>query len=398
MWRKSCVVRTAFLLVLALLLIGCSVVRLELPFSSDNALEAQILTQREDAFPELDALALNQEIIAYLDMHVTDRSSDYRIVDRLQELLFTESYLNLQYDDLRTRTAAQTFADRQGNCLSVVSLYIAMARHLGVNAQYQTVRVRPSWDRRGEHLVLSQHINAIGRLDQNTQYVVDFTPEITLQQLTANRISDAQGRALYFNNLGVEALIANELELAVSYFRNALWIDAEQSIIWNNLGSTYSRMGNRSLAAYSYRKSFSLDRTNATAINNLVKFHTVEGDLETAQRYARAIERFNENNPYFHYNLGNEAYAQGSFELARTHYERAIRHKDSEPDFYLALGKTWEMLGDTERSAAQVALARLAVQNSNQLYLPSRDKVRVLDERSILRSSSAGFSVRATPR
>jgi len=157
-------------------------------------------------------------------------------------------------------------------------------------------------------------------------------------------------------------------------------------------------MGNRSLAAYSYRKSFSLDRTNATAINNLVKFHTVEGDLETAQRYARAIERFNENNPYFHYNLGNEAYAQGSFELARTHYERAIRHKDSEPDFYLALGKTWEMLGDTERSAAQVALARLAVQNSNQLYLPSRDKVRVLDERSILRSSSAGFSVRATPR
>jgi len=392
------VVRTAFLLVLALLLIGCSVVRLELPFSSDNALEAQILTQREDAFPELDALALNQEIIAYLDMHVTDRSSDYRIVDRLQELLFTESYLNLQYDDLRTRTAAQTFADRQGNCLSVVSLYIAMARHLGVNAQYQTVRVRPSWDRRGEHLVLSQHINAIGRLDQNTQYVVDFTPEITLQQLTANRISDAQGRALYFNNLGVEALIANELELAVSYFRNALWIDAEQSIIWNNLGSTYSRMGNRSLAAYSYRKSFSLDRTNATAINNLVKFHTVEGDLETAQRYARAIERFNENNPYFHYNLGNEAYAQGSFELARTHYERAIRHKDSEPDFYLALGKTWEMLGDTERSAAQVALARLAVQNSNQLYLPSRDKVRVLDERSILRSSSAGFSVRATPR
>lgn len=398
MWKKFAVKRTAFVLVLASLLTGCSVVRLELPFSSDDSLEAQILTQREDAFPELDALALNQEIIAYLDTHVTDRSSDYRIVDRLQQLLFTENYLNLQYDDQRTRTAVQTFVDRRGNCLSVVSLYIAMARHLGVNAQYQTVRVRPSWDRRGEHLVLSQHINAIGRLDQNTQYVVDFTPEITLQQLTASRVSDAQGRALYFNNLGVEALIANELELAVAYFRNALWIDAGQSIVWNNLGSTYSRMGNRSLAAYAYRKSFSLDRTNATAINNLVKFHTAEGDLETAQRYARAIERFNESNPYFHYNLGNEAYAQGSFELARTHYERAIRHKDSEPDFYLALGKTWGMLGDVEQSAIQVARARLAVQNSNQLYLPSRDKVRVLDERSILRSSSAGFSVRATPR
>jgi Flp pilus assembly protein TadD len=398
MWKTYAMLRTSGLLVLAALLAGCSVVRLELPFSSDNALEAQILSQKEDAFPQLDALALNQEIIDYLDTHVTDRSSGFRIVDRLQELLFTEAYLNLQYDDQRTRTAVQTFADRQGNCLSVVSLYIAMARHLGVNAQYQTVRVRPSWDRRGDHLVLSQHINAIGRLDQNTQYVVDFTPEITLQQLTANRVTDEQGRALYFNNLGVEALIANELDVAVAYFRNALWIDSEQSIVWNNLGSTYSRLGDRSLAAYSYRKSFSLDRTNATAINNLVKFHTADGDIETAQRYAKAIERFNESNPYFHYNLGNEAYAQGNFELARSHYERAIRRKDSEPDFYLALSKTWEMLGDMEQSANQMALARVALLTSNQLYLPSREKVRVLDERSILRSSSAGFSVRATPR
>jgi Flp pilus assembly protein TadD len=398
MWTKYTLVRAGVLLILAALLAGCSVIRLELPFSSDNALEAQILSQQEDAFPQLDAQALNQEIIEYLDTHVTDRSSDYRIVDRLQQLLFTEDYLNLQYDDQRTRTAVQTFADRQGNCLSVVSLYIAMARHLGVNAQYQTVRVRPSWDRRGDHLVLSQHINAIGRLDQNTQYVVDFTPEITLQQLTASKVTDAQGRALFFNNLGVEALIANELDTAVTYFRNALWIDPEQSIVWNNLGSTYSRLGNGELAAYSYRKSFFLDRTNATAINNLVKFHTAEGDLETAQRYARAIERFNESNPYFHYSLGNEAYAQGDFEQARAHYERAIRRKDSEPDFYLALSKTWEMLGDMEQSATQMALARVAVLTSSQLYLPSRDKVRVLDERSILRSSSAGFTVRAAPR
>jgi hypothetical protein len=51
-----------------------------------------------------------------------------------------------------------------------------------------------------------------------------------------------------------------------------------------------------------------------------------------------------------------------------------------------------------EQSANQMALARVALLTSNQLYLPSREKVRVLDERSILRSSSAGFSVRATPR
>ena len=379
------------------LLPACSMVRLELPFAADKELEASILNQREDAFPDLDAMALDQQIIDYLEANVTDRSSDYRIVDRLQELLFSEGYLNLQYDDLRTRTAVQTFEDRQGNCLSVVSLYIAMARHFGVDAQFQTVKVRPSWDRRGEHLVLSQHINAIGRLGQDTQYVVDFTPEITLQQLTANRVSDSQARALYFNNLGVESLIADELDKAAAYFRNALFIDPELSIVWNNIGSTYSRQGNKDLAEYSYRKAFALDRSNATAINNLVKFHTARGDVATAERYAKAIERFNNSNPYFHYNLGNVAYAEGNFEIARMHYERAIRRKESEPDFYLALSKTYEMLGDLEQSELQLGLARVAVLNSDQLYLPSRNKVRVVDEKSILRSSSAGFSVRANP-
>jgi Tfp pilus assembly protein PilF len=379
------------------LLPACSMVRLELPFAADKELEASILNQREDAFPDLDAMALDQQIIDYLEANVTDRSSDYRIVDRLQELLFSEGYLNLQYDDLRTRTAVQTFEDRQGNCLSVVSLYIAMARHFGVDAQFQTVKVRPSWDRRGEHLVLSQHINAIGRLGQDTQYVVDFTPEITLQQLTANRVSDSQARALYFNNLGVESLIADELDKATAYFRNALFIDPELSIVWNNIGSTYSRQGNKDLAEYSYRKAFALDRSNATAINNLVKFHTARGDVATAERYAKAIERFNNSNPYFHYNLGNVAYAEGNFEIARMHYERAIRRKESEPDFYLALSKTYEMLGDMEQSELQLGLARVAVLNSDQLYLPSRNKVRVVDEKSILRSSSAGFSVRANP-
>lgn len=397
MWKNLVAGRLLWVLLAMSLLPACSMVRLELPFAADKVLEASILNQSEDAFPNVDAMALDEQIIAYLDAYVTDRSSDYRIVDRLQELLFSEGYLNLQYDDLRTRTAVQTFEDRQGNCLSVVNLYIAMARHFGVDAQFQTVKVRPSWDRRGEHLVLSQHINAIGRLGQDTQYVVDFTPEITLQQLTANRVSDSQARALYFNNLGVESLIADELDKATAYFRNALFIDPELSIVWNNIGSTYSRLGDKDLAEYSYRKAFALDRSNATAINNLVKFHTSRGDMVTAERYAKAIERFNNSNPYYHYNLGNVAYAEGNFEVARMHYERAISRKESEPDFYLALSKTYEMLGNMEQSAIQLGLARVAVLSSDQLYLPSRSKVRVVNENSILRSSSAGFSVRAKP-
>lgn len=372
---------------------ACSMIQLDFSFADDNDMDAIILGQSADAFAEIETMALNQEIIDYLDANVRARSTDREIVDRLRELLFEEDYLNIQYDDLKTRTAIETFYDRQGNCLSVISLYIAMARHLGVDARFQTVKVRPRWDRRGELLVISQHINAVGRFGQSTYYVVDFTPEIAVQQLTASTVSDTHARSLYFNNLGVESLIEGEYEKSLRFFKNSLWIDPTLSIAWNNIGTAYNRNGDKALAEYAYRKAYAIDDTNATAINNLAKFYHNQGDLETSERYAIAIERFNNRNPYYHYNMGNMAYAEADFEMARQHFTRAIRRKEAEPDFYYALSKTYEQLGDELQSQRMYQMARLMVLASDEIYLPSQDKVRIVNEKSILRETSAGFSV-----
>jgi len=359
---------------------ACSLLPLDIGFSDDGNFESSILNQDADAYPEINILALDQEIINYIETNVVDRSSDAEIVNRLQTLLFDAQFLNLQYSDQRTGTAIETFHSREGNCLSVVSLYIAMARYLGVDAQFQTVEVRPTWDRRGELLVLNQHINATGVLGKSSYYIVDFTPEISLQQLTASTVGDMHARALYFNNLGVESLIQEDYESALRYFKNALWVDPELSIAWNNIGTAYNRSGDRGIAEYAYRKAYSVDRGNATAINNLVRFYNASGDFETAERYARAIRRFNMNNPYYHYNLGNIAFADAEFDQARQHFMRAIRRKDAEPDFYLALSRTYEELGDEEQSQQMFQMARMTVLANSQIYLPSDNKVRVVDE------------------
>jgi Tfp pilus assembly protein PilF len=374
-----------FFLMSMLFLFGsaCSLLPLDIGFSDDGNFESSILNQSADAYPEINILALDQEIIDYIEVNVTDRSSAAEIVNRLQALLFDAQYLNLQYNDQRTRTAIETFHSREGNCLSVVSLYIAMARYLGVDAQFQTVEVRPTWDRRGELLVLNQHINATGVLGKSSYYIVDFTPEISLQQLTASAVGDTHARALYFNNLGVESLILEDYESALRYFKNALWVDPGLSIAWNNIGTAYNRSGESDLAEYSYRKAYSVDRGNATAINNLVKFYNANGEVETAARYARAIRRFNMSNPYYHYNLGSIAFADAEFDQARQHFIRAIRRKDAEPDFYLALSRTYEELGDEEQSQQMLQMARMTVLANSQIYLPSDNKVRVVDEAAI---------------
>lgn len=376
---------------------ACNVIRLDFNFADDREFENRILDQDEDRFANIAPMVLNDEIIAYMEANVTDLSTDLTIVDKLQSLLFDPEYLNIQYDDQVTRSAVQTFNDRKGNCLSVVNLYIAMARYYGVDAKFQTVRVRPSWDRRGEILVLSQHINALGRFNANTVYVVDFTPEITLQQLTASIIDDREARALYFNNLGAESLIAQNYDQSIAYFKNALFLDQDLSIAWNNIGTAYSRLEDKETAEYAYQKSYSLDRSNATAINNLARFYRQKGDLETAVRYSKAIERFNNRNPYFHYNLGNIAYADADYESARDHFAQAIKRKEAEPDFYLALSKTYEQLGQPLESARLYAMAIESVRAAGQIYLPSNNKVRIVDERTILRPASAGFSVRTSP-
>lgn len=391
------IARFFFICLLCAMVSACTIIRLDFNFADDRKFESKIIDQQEDKFTDLAPMALNDEIIAYMEEHVTDLSSSLTIVDQLQSLLFDAQYLNIEYDDQVTRTAIETFNDRKGNCLSVVNLYIAMARHYNLDAKFQTVKVRPSWDMRGEVLVLSQHINALGRFNSSTVYVVDFTPEITLQQLTASTIDDREARALYFNNLGAESLIAANYDQAIPYFKNALYLDPDLSIAWNNIGTAYSRIDEKDTAEYAYKKSYALDRTNATAINNLVRFYRQQGDMETSLRYAKAIERFNNNNPYFHYNLGNIAYADGDYEGAREHFALAIKRKEAEPDFYLALSKTYEQLGNTDEAARQYALAIESVRAAGQIYLPSNNKIRIVDERSILRPASAGFSVRTTP-
>lgn len=375
-----------------LLLTGCTLIPLEVNFTANSTMDSRIIQQDADAFPQIDLLALNPEIIAYLEANMPPGRTDREIVERLQTILFDPGYLNIQYDDLVTRTAIETFESRSGNCLSVVSLYIAMARHFGVDASFQTVKMRPRWDMRGELLVLSQHINATGRLGPNSHYVVDFTPDVLVQQLTSSRVSDDYARALYFNNRGVESMIAGDTDQALIYLRNALWIEPELSIGWNSIGTAYARLGNMDFAEYAFKKAFTEDRGNATPINNLVRFYYNQGEYDLSERYSQAIARYNARNPYYHYSLGNVAYGNGDFELAQDHYRQAIRRKESEPEFFLALSLTLKELGDEEEAGRMFSMARYLLAAS-EIYLPGRERVRIVDENSVLSHIRGGLRI-----
>lgn len=371
-----------FSVVLVLMLTHCTSIDLESEFLHDNELQARVLDQTSDAFADIDPLFLSDELKGQLDRYIGYVRDERKRVELLQDFLYDEANLGIIYSAEKTHTAMELYNARSGNCLSAMNLYVAMARHLGIEARFQRVDVQPSWDKRGGLLVLSQHINATGRFDQTIRYVADFTPEIALQQLTSKVISDTQARALYFNNLGVEALVAHNYEGAIAYFKNALYLDPENAIAWNNVGAAFNRVGDRALAQYSYRTAFELDGNSATAIANLAKFYHAQGDTRRARAYELAIERFNAMNPYYHYAQGHVAYGEGDLALARKAFERALALKEEEPDFYVALGRIYSEQGDLVAARKLSREAEELVLLNEEIYRPSNSRLRVLERES----------------
>ena len=372
---------------------ACRLISINTGFRPDPAIERQLLPRNKTEVPDPALLEMTPEMALYLETHIEPGLSGWELIVQLQSLLFSDEYLGIVYDDAANLSAAGVFTERRANCLSLVNLYITFARHLDLSVSYQTAKVRPTWNRRGELLVVSEHINALGRLTPNSQYVVDFTPEVQLQQASAQTISDQQAQALYFNNLAVEHLIAGDMGRAREHVEFALELDPELDIAWNNLGSILSREGEMDLAEYSYQKAFWLNRNNASAISNLARLYNGKGEEQLALRYAEAVEDYKRRNPYYHYMLGNAAYEEGAFADAQRHFERAIRRNDLEPDFYLALGLTHQEMGDEELGEELLLIGQALRTLGDQRYRASQSRVRRIDNRSILRSTSAGIRV-----
>jgi hypothetical protein len=149
----------------------------------------------------VDVLELTPEMIRFLDDHVRTRGSED---GRLRMLLFAvmgEGTFNLIYEE-STRTAAETFRDRRGNCISFTNMFIAMARYLDIDAYYEEVDIPPDWSLSGQSFLLSEHVNVLLELKNNETRIVDFNMYDFKLGYDRKVISDKRARAHYFNNLG----------------------------------------------------------------------------------------------------------------------------------------------------------------------------------------------------
>jgi len=307
-------------------------------------------------------LELSPEMKRFVDDHIRDRRVS---AEKLRLLIFAvmgEGTFRLVYDET-TRTAEQTFHDRRGNCLSFTNMFIAMARYVGLDAEYQEVDVPPDWAQSGQFLLLNKHVNVLVPVHDG-DHVVDFNMYDLQLDYSTRTISDQRARAHFYNNLGVEHMLHANTPHALAHFRKALEEDDSFAPAWINLGILYRREGHPAYAEAALLEALQLESENLVAMSNLANLYEEQGLEESAADYRERVQAHRMRNPYYRYSLANEAFADGDYRTAIAHLKYALRHAEYDPRFYSLMSMSYLMLGERDESmkwmkqAKEVAMDR----------------------------------------
>jgi hypothetical protein len=77
----------------------------------------------------------------FINTRVAEEVKEHGTAHGLIEALFTDRWLQLDYDAGYTRNAAEAFDAHVGNCLSLAILTGALAKELGLEVRYQSVLI-----------------------------------------------------------------------------------------------------------------------------------------------------------------------------------------------------------------------------------------------------------------
>ena len=341
-----------------------------------------------ETVPDIDILAINDEIKNLLDEHVKNIRNYKDRLERLSEILDQKVHYDTLDDIYGIKTAQETFDTGTGNCLSFSNLFIAMSRYAGFRSKFSEIPTLPNWTRDGEVLFFTRHIGASIdipnystqiiqlELSENSNRVISvnnsmrfyFAPsEMTRGTLRLNTfnfttISDNRAFAQYYNNVGSKYLAEGNYPEAFRYFIKAIKTEPKLSFAWSNLGVIYRRNKQYTSAEAAYLQGLAVtqgsrDTSVLTIMNNLANLYDTTDDMEKADFYKTRVASFREKNPYYQYVAGKTAYYDSHFEKSVDLFKRAIRLKDDEHLFYYGLALAYLETGEIKKAEFNISRA-----------------------------------------
>lgn len=346
------------------LLAACATPGLERAPNPSSLLRDDLFATASNRLSGEDVFALSEAMQTYLRTTITEEIRAKGPYRGLFDALYSQGQLKLDYDASITRNAAQAFAARAGNCLSLVIMTAAFAKALGVDVQYQSVIATEKWSRSGDLYVGSGHVNLVlGRpfLDPRTReernWTIDFRPPEDIRGYRTRVVSEQTIVAMYLNNRAAESLVQGEVDGAYWWAREAVMRNPAFLNAYNTLGVVYMRRGHLSHAERAFRYILDREQQNLSALSNLAQVLRKTGRSTEASELAARLKRSEPYPPFHFFDLGIAAMAGGDYESARDYFSAEIGRDAYHHEFHFWLAMAYSKLGNAKSAEQHLRLA-----------------------------------------
>jgi Flp pilus assembly protein TadD len=293
----------------------------------------------------------------FLERYVLPYKGKKTRLDLLSLSVINDGVLGFDYEFERTLTAGEAFSRRSGNCIAFANMFIAMARRAGLTAHYQQVTIHPEWFSKDETLLVANHINVIVKVPGQT-FVIDPSGREFSNRAQRRILPDVEAKSLYYENLGVEALLSHDLPTAYAMTAKAIETSPKNVGSWSNLGVILARNDQPKEAEQAYLRAIEISSRAYSAMSNLYGLYQDQENLEGQKRMETRVERYRRQNPYYLVMLSDEAVAESRFEDSTELLKNAIKKKEDDHRLYFALAKTQYLSGETRAAENSMIRAR----------------------------------------
>jgi Tfp pilus assembly protein PilF len=382
-------------LIFAALLAGCASAP-QAVIVPDRALfsDAAFVKPADMITPE-QVFALTPEMKAYA-ARIRQLAGGNSKHEALYGALYHRDQLRLEYDSEMTRTAAQAFEARAGNCMSLVIMTAAFARELGLEVQFQRITSEDTWSRSGSLYFSSGHVNLVlskskaetaRTYDTAHSVTIDFLPPPDAEMMPTEIISDRAIIAMYMNNRAAESLVQGKLDEAYWWARAAIDYDPTFLMGYNTLSTVYQRHGDIGLAERTLRFAHQHDPLNTVILFNLSEVTNAQGKTEEAARYKAELARLEPYPPFHFFHIGQQAMAEHDYNKARSMFVREVQRAPYYHEFHFWLAKAAFMLGNLKEADKHMALALInsTTRGDSAIYAGKLANLRLHESRARLR-------------
>lgn len=317
--------------------------------------------------PDVQAVfALSPAMKAYLEQDIARLARQIGVQRALVEALHTKAQLRLEYDAEFTRTAAEAFERRAGNCLSLVVMTAALARHLDLPIAYQALVGHETWSRSGDLSFVNGHVNItvakrlvdrVGAYDTDTQVRIDFGSMPPGRGQALRVIRESTILAMFMNNRAAEHLARGAIDDAYAHAREAVMQDAGYAAAYNTLGVIYQRRGLGAAAERAYREALARDAEHKSALLNLGRLLEQQGRQAEAAPFLARLAQIEHDPPFAHFDRGVAAARAGDFRTARDELLREMQRDPDYHEFHFWLAVSLYGLGEADQARRHLSVA-----------------------------------------